>query len=57
MALAQGPLSTGLVLVTVEFGSSLSRYKSLKASVRGPGVQFFSTPFCSPSDLGIEKAR
>lgn len=57
MVLAQGPLSMGLVLVTVDFGSSLSRYKSLKASVRCPGVQFFSMPFCSPSDLGIEKAR
>lgn len=56
-ALAHGPLRMGLVLVILEFRSSLSRYKGLEPSARDAGVHFLYTSFCSPCDLGMETAR
>lgn len=54
---SHGPLRMGLVLLTLEFRSSLSRYKGLESSARDAGVHFLSTSFCTPSDLGMETAR
>lgn len=55
-ALAHGPLGMGLVLVTLEFGSHMSRFKGLEPCARNPGVHLQpNRPFCSSSDLGMEK--